>query len=106
MIPLDGRLIWSFSGAPLLRLTFISVTPFSTGGLLIVRVPTAPPDVPGAIVPLMAIAPLTEPLPERVCAAPNAKPPVTDDTSNCAPPTRDRKSTRLNSSHLGISYAV
>src|ERR1035438_2655067 len=27
-------------------------------------------------------------------------------TRGCAPPSRDRKSTRLNSSHLGISYAV
>src|SRR5205814_7909244 len=26
--------------------------------------------------------------------------------ANRAPPTQDRKSTRLNSSHLGISYAV
>src|SRR5262245_64046717 len=29
-----------------------------------------------------------------------------NQTANCLPPGIDRKSTRLNSSHLGISYAV
>src|SRR5947199_2895409 len=31
---------------------------------------------------------------------------VQDPAQVAAPPPRDRKSTRLNSSHLGISYAV
>jgi len=60
------------------------VKPFSTGELLNVSVPVVP-DAPGASVPLLVTTPLTEPLPERVCAAPSVKPPVTADTSNTAP---------------------
>src|ERR1017187_6130809 len=80
-----GRLIWSLRGVPLLRFTFIKVTLFNVGELLNVRVPVVPP-APGASVPLLTTVPLTEPLPDRVCAAPRVKPPATADTSKTAPP--------------------
>src|SRR5215208_8090305 len=35
-----------------------------------------------------------------------ARPPVADGRSNSPPTAADRKSTRLNSSHVAISYAV
>src|SRR5205814_9144521 len=38
--------------------------------------------------------------------SPSAPPSTTSAVGLSRPPARDRKSTRLNSSHLGISYAV
>src|SRR5256885_12986905 len=46
------------------------------------------------------------PIPHRRSERPDRAPAARSSSWPRAPPTRDRKSTRLNSSHLVISYAV
>src|SRR5204862_7139000 len=42
----------------------------------------------------------------RCAASPRRPPPASPRPPSCTPPRLDRKSTRLNSSHVEISYAV
>src|SRR5205814_9056756 len=56
--------------------------------------PSPPASPPGA------------PTAGRPPPAPTATPPASGRSTSSFPSTTDRKSTRLNSSHLGISYAV
>src|SRR2546426_2522977 len=58
------------------------------------------PDTAAPAEPAKDVAPAAPPDPRP------STPPVPDKPSNAPPSETDRKSTRLNSSHLVISYAV